>query len=214
VTKAAPVIPGGTPVEYAESSCDKEDRQKTKDNIDALVKELEAIVKDQPKEEKPAVAKKPKEKAPVPIKDSHAIPVSIKEFNLKMGALSHRRDMERLRQRIIDALMDQKNLNVVERDLEFQEEILREQRLSGSVLADELFRVELGKIQGASFLCFGGVSQGDTSEKLILRMEVVDTATTLIDTFERTFQSDESLGIVANDVAAKIREKIAAKRKL
>ncbi|HHT9130660.1 MAG TPA: caspase family protein, partial [Candidatus Brocadiaceae bacterium] len=177
VTKAEPVTPGGTPAEYTESSCDKEGRQKTKDNIDALVKELEAMVKDQPKEEKPAVAKKPKEKVPVPIEVSHAIPVSIKEFSLKMGALSNRRDMERLRQRITDALLDQKNLNVVERDLEFQEEILREQRLSGSVLADELFRVELGKIQGAAFLCFGGVSQGDTPEKLILRMEVVDTAT-------------------------------------
>ena len=60
--------------------------------------------------------------------------------------------MERFRQRIIDALLSQKGLSVVERDLEFQEEILREQRLSGSVLADEMFRVELGKIQG------GGVS--------------------------------------------------------
>jgi hypothetical protein len=114
----------------------------------------------------------------------------------------------------MDALLSQKGLSVVERDMEFQEEILREQRLSGSVLADEVFRIELGKIQGASFLCFGGVSPGDASDQLVLRMEIVDTATTLIDTLEYAFKSDENMKIVATDVAVKIREKIVAKRKL
>jgi len=104
-------------------------------------------------------------------------------------------------------------LSVVERDLEFQEEILREQRLGGSILADQMFRIGLGKIQGASFLCFGGVSPGDTQDQFVLRMEIVDTATTLIDTLEYAFKSDD-LKTVARDIAAKIREKIAAKRKL
>ena len=122
--------------------------------------------------------------------------------------------MERFRQRIIDALLSQKGLSVVERDLEFQEEILREQRLGGSILADQMFRIGLGKVQGASFLCFGGVSPGDTQDQFVLRMEIVDTATTLIDTLEYAFKSDENLKTVARDIAAKIREKIAAKRKL
>ncbi|MCF6156253.1 MAG: PEGA domain-containing protein [Candidatus Brocadia sp.] len=193
---------------------DIEDIQKTKDNIDTLIKELEILAKGQIREEKPRVAKKTKKLKSELMEIPITIPVSLKEFNVKMGALSKRHDMERLRQRVIDALLEQKSLSVVERDLEFQEEILREQRLSGSVLADALFRIELGKIQGAAFLCFGGVSQGNTSDEFILRMEVVDTATTLIDTFERAFQGEENLRIVANDVAAKIREKIAGKRKL
>ena len=45
-------------------------------------------------------------------------------------------------------------------------------------------------------------------------MEIVDTATTLVDTLEYAFKSDENLKTVASDIAAKIREKIAAKRKL
>lgn len=193
---------------------DIEDMQKTKDNINALIKELEVLAKEQIKEEKPKVAKNAKEQKPELMGIPLTIPVSIKEFNVKMGILSKRRDMERLRQKVIDALLEQESLSVVERDLEFQEEILREQRLSGSVLADALFRIELGKIQGAAFLCFGGVSQGNTSDEFILRMEVVDTATTLTNTFEHAFQGEENLRIVANDVAVKIREKIAAKRKL
>lgn len=188
---------------------DIEDIQKTKDNIDTLIKELEVLAKEQIKEEKHRVAKKNKKLKSELMEIPLTIPVSVKEFNVKMGVLSKRRDMERLRQKVIDALLEQKSLSVVERDLEFQEEILREQRLSGSVLADALFRIELGKIQGAAFLCFGGVSQGNTSDQFILRMEVVNTATTLIDTFERAFRSEENLRIVANDVAAKIREKIA-----
>jgi len=213
-TKTEPTTSHGTQLEYAESARDKEDKQKTRDNIDALIKELEAVVKEQTKEEKPKAAKKPKEKKPEIVEAPQAVPISFKEFTLKMGILSNRRDMERFRQRIIDALLSQKGLSVVERDLEFQEEILREQRLSGSILADEMFRIGLGKIQGAAFLCFGGVSPGDTPDQFVLRMEVVDTATTLVDTLEYVFKSDENLKTVASDIAAKIREKIAAKRKL
>ena len=171
-------------------------------------------MKEQTKEEKPKAAKTPKEKKPELVEIQKMVPISLKEFTLKMGVLSNRRDMERFRQRIIDALLSQKGLSVVERDLEFQEEILREQRLSGSVLADEMFRVELGKIQGAAFLCFGGVTAGDTPNQFVLRMEIVDTATTLVDTLEYAFKGVENLKTVAIDIAAKIREKIAAKRKL
>ncbi|HHT9137693.1 MAG TPA: PEGA domain-containing protein [Candidatus Wunengus sp. YC60] len=212
--KTEPFTFSGTQLEYAESAREREDKQKTKENIDALIKELEAVVKEQTKEEKPKIDKKTKEKKPELIEVPHVVPISLKEFSLKMGLLSNRRDMERLRQRIIDALLSQKGLSVVERDLEFQEEILREQRLSGSILADELFRIGLGKIQGAAFLCFGGISPGDTPDQFVLRMEIVDTATTLVDTLEYTFKTDENLKTVASDVAAKIREKIAAKRKL
>src|SRR3989339_1751794 len=213
-TKTEPITSNGTQLEYAESARDKEDKQKTRDNIDALIKELEAVVKEQTKEEKPKAAKKTKEKKSELVEVPHAVPISLKEFTLKMGLLSNRRDMERFRQRIIDALLSQKGLSVVERDLEFQEEILREQRLSGSILADEMFRISLGKIQGAAFLCFGGVTAGDAPDQFVLRMEIVDTATTLVDTLEYAFKSDDNLKAVASDVAAKIREKIAAKRKL
>jgi len=213
-TKTEPITSNGTQLEYAESARDKEDKQKTRDNIDALIKELEAVVKEQTKEEKPKAAKKPKEKKPELVEVPQAVPISLKEFTLKMGLLSNRRDMERFRQRIIDALLSQKGLSVVERDLEFQEEILREQRLGGSILADQMFRIGLGKIQGAAFLCFGGVSPGDTQDQFVLRMEIVDTATTLVDTLEYVFKSDENLKTVASDIAVKIREKIAAKRKL
>ena len=214
VSKTEPITSSGTQLEYAELPHSKEDKQKAKDNVDALVKELEKMMKEQTKEEKPKAAKKREEKKAEPVEVPQVVPVSIKEFTVKMGCLSNRRDMERLRQRIIDALLSQKGLSVVERDIEFQEELLREQRLSGSILADEVFRIELGKIQGASFLCFGGVSPGDASDQLVLRMEIVDTATTLIDTLEYAFKSDENMKTVANDVAVKIREKIVAKRKL
>jgi len=213
-TMAEPIVPGGTPPEHAEPVRDKADIQKTKENIDALIKELEAMAKEQVKEEKPKVAKKPKEKKPEPIKVPHTVPISIKEFNVKMGVLSNRRTMEMFRHGIIDALLSQNGLSVVERDLELQEDILREQRLSGSILADEMFRIELGKIQGANFLCFGEVYPGDTSDKLVLRMEIVDTATTLIDTLEYAFKTDESPRTVASNIAVKIREKITTKRKL
>ena len=214
MTKAESITSGGTPPEHAEPVRDKADIQKTKENIDALIKELEAMAKEQVKEEKPKVAKKAKEKKPEPIEVPHAVPISIKEFNVKMGVLSNRRTVEMLRHGIIDALLSQNGLSVVERDLELQEEILREQRLSGSILADEMFRIELGKIQGANSLCFGEVYPGDTSDKLVLRMEIVDTATTLIDTLEYAFKTEENLRTVASAVAVKIREKITTKRKL
>ena len=124
-TKTESLTSSGAQLEYAESARDKEDKQKTRDNIDALIKELEEVVKEQTREEKPKVAKKPKEKKPELVEVPQAVPISLKEFTLKMGILSNRRDMERFRQRIIDALLSQKGLSVVERDLEFQEEILR-----------------------------------------------------------------------------------------
>ncbi len=214
VTKPKEITSKGTQLEYIDPANAPEDKQKTKDNIDALIKDLETMAKEQSKEGKPAIAQKPKEMKPDTTEASRAIPVSIKEFTARMGILSNKREMERLRHFIIDALLGQNGFNVVERDLEFQEELLREQRLGGSILADELYRIELGKIQGAAFLCFGGVSQGDTSGSFILRMEIVNTATTLIDTLEHTFKSEDNLKSVASDVATKIREKITAKRKL
>lgn len=198
----------------ADTVAAKEDKQKTKDNVDALIKELESMAKGQDEGGKAKTAKKVKKGKPEQGGKTAIIPISIKAFTVKMGLLSNRREMERLRQRIIDALLTQKGLSIVERDLAFQEEILREQRLSGSVLADELYRVELGKIQGASFLCFGGVSPGDTPEELVLRMEIVDTATTLIDTIEHAFAAGDNVKNVAGDIAVKIRDRIAVKRKL
>ena len=56
--------------------------------------------------------------------------------------------------------------------------------------------------------------RGDTPDQFVLRMEIVDTATTLVDTLEYVFKSDENLKTVASDIAVKIREKIASKRKL
>src|SRR3989304_5776190 len=50
-TKTEPTTSHGTQLEYAESARDKEDKQKTRDNIDALIKELEAVVKEKTKEE-------------------------------------------------------------------------------------------------------------------------------------------------------------------
>ena len=217
VAKAEPSVAasGGYQAHTETSVAGKEDVQQTKDNIDALIKELENMAKEQTKQEEPKVAKKTKEKKAVPVLEApQVIPVSIKEFNVKMGVLSSGRDMERLRQRIIDSMLSQKDLSVVERDMEFQEEILREQRLSGSVLADEMFRIELGKIRGAAFLCFGGVSPGNKPDELVLRMEIVDTATTLIDTLEHAFNVNDNQKAVAGDIALKIREKIAGKRKL
>lgn len=210
-----PSSPAKSLQEYAAETTDvKEDKQKTKENIDSLIRELESMAKEQGKGEKTKTAKKVKEKKSNQPEKPLTVPLSIKEFTVKMGMLSNRRDIERLRQRIIDALLRQKGLSVVERDLEFQEEILREQRLSGSLLADELYRVELGKIHGASFLCFGGVFPGDEPDEFVLRMEIVDTATTLVDTLEHTFVNGDHFKKVAGDIAVKIRERIAAKRKL
>lgn len=213
VTMPEAITPESTQSVYAETVLQNADLQKTKENIDALIKELETMVKKQTGEEKPVLAKKPSEKNPASADALRAVPVSVKEFNLKMGALSNRHNMEMLRQRIIDALLAQSDLRVVERDLELQEEILREQRLGGSLLADEMYRIELGKIQGAQFLCFGEVYPGEGQDQRMIRIEVVDTATTLIDVFEHPFRSEENLGTVAHDIAAKMREKIVAKRK-
>ena len=140
-TKTEPITSNGTQLEYAESARDKEDKQKTRENIDALIKELEAVVKEQTKKEKPKVAKTPKEKKPEIVEVPQAVPISLKEFTLKMGLLSNRRDMERFRQRIIDALLSQKGLSVVGRDLEFQEEILRNKGLA--VLSSPMRCLEL-----------------------------------------------------------------------
>ncbi len=211
--KGKPITSEGSRLEHAESSQSKEDTQKTKDNIDTLIKELESIAKEQAKGTESKMPEKAVEKRPLPTGVSHDIPISVKEFNMKMGVLSTRHDMERLRQKIIDALLDQKGLRVVERDLELQEAVLREQRLSGSILADDLFRIELGKIQGAAYICFGGVSPGSEPGQLVLRMEIVNTATTLIDTLEYAFKSDDDLRTVANNVAVKMRGKIIARQK-
>ncbi|MDN3514811.1 MAG: caspase family protein [Candidatus Brocadia sp.] len=214
VAETEPVTPGGSRPEHDAAAHDRKDDQRTKDSIDTLIKELESMAREQSKEEKPAVDKKTRERKTEPSGITRTVPISLKEFNVKMGVLSHKQDVESLRQQIIDAMLNQKGLSVVERDLEFQEEILREQRLGGSILAEEIYRIELGKILGAAFLCFGGVSSGETPDQLILRMEIVDTATTLIDTLEHPFNRNDNLKTVASAVAGKIRERIAAKRKL
>ncbi|MBV6519856.1 MAG: hypothetical protein DCC43_05740 [Candidatus Brocadia sp.] len=208
VTKTEAPLPGSALAVPAEMMHKKTDVQKTKENIDALIKELEIMARQQAGEEKPMAAKKPGEKRPESIAAPHAVPISLKEFCVKMGALPSRHTTVMLRHRIIDALLAQNGLLVVERDLEMQEAILREQRLGGSVLADEMYRIGLGKIQSAQFLLFGEVSQGEKPDQIMVRIEIVDTATTLINTLERTFQREENLGAVAHDIAAKIRAKI------
>lgn len=213
ITPQKPLASSGTHIEYAESARSNNDPQKTKDNIDHLIKELEVMVQSQPKE-KSEITKKTEGEKPETIEILPTVPISIKEFSTRMEVLPEKRDMERLRQRIIDSLLNQKGLSVVERDLEFQEDILREQRLGGSILADGLYRIALGKIQAADFLCFGGVSAGESTDQLVLRMEIVDTATTLVDALEYTFATTDNLMDVANTVALKIRDKIAKKRKL
>lgn len=213
VAPAEAMTPGSTPPAQTETVHKQTDLQKTKENIDTLIKELEIMAEKQTRGEKRLPAKKPGEKRPEIADAPHAVPISLKEFNVKMGALSNRHTTELLRQRIIDSLLSHNGLRVVERDLELQEAILREQRLGGSILADEMYRIELGKIQGAQFLCFGVVYPGEAPDERLVRIELVDTATTLIDTLECAFRSEENLGDVARDIAAKMRAKIVAKRK-
>ena len=45
-------------------------------------------------------------------------------------------------------------------------------------------------------------------------MEIIDTATTLVDTLEYTFSVNDNQKAVAGDIAVKIREKIVGKQKL
>lgn len=214
VAQAKAMPPGSAPIPQAETVHKQADLQKTKENIDTLIKELEIMTEKQTRGEKPMPAKKPGEKRHETADVPHSVPISLKEFNVKMGALSNRHTTELLRQRIIDALLSQNGVCVVERDLELQETILREQRLGGSILADEMYRIELGKIQGAQFLCFGEVYPGKTPDQHIVRIELVDTATTLIDTLECAFRSEENPVAVARDIAAKMKAKIVVKKKM
>ncbi|MGR3177777.1 MAG: caspase family protein, partial [Candidatus Anammoxibacter sp.] len=193
----------------------KVDEAALKSGIDKMIKELEEMrLKQMAAEgivEKPKVVKEdPIEKIVLP----KGIPISIKRFTTNMKASSEQRDMDILRMRVIDELIKESGISIVERDLQYQEAILREQRLGGSILADKMFRIELGKIMGADFICFSRVFPAYDTDDLILRLEIVETATTLIDTIEYSLKSKGSSLANAKSIASMIRGKIAKKRKL
>jgi len=185
-------------------------------SIDSLVKELEEMRMKQLAAEGGGVVKSKvaEVKKPEIIAQPVGVPISIKRFTANMQAQSSQRGMDILRMRVIDELIKESKVSIVERDLEYQEEILREQRLGGSILADKMYRIEIGRILGADFICFSKVYPAYDSDDLILRMEIVDTATTLIDTVECSFKADDITLANAKNIAAKIRGKIAEKRKL
>ncbi len=198
-------------LQYIEPEIDKAG---LRDSISSLVKELEEMKMKQVASE--GVAARPGreiEKRPERLIQPVGVPISIKRFAVNMKALSSQRDMDVLRMRVIDELIKEEKISIVERDLEYQEEILREQRLGGSILADRLYRVEIGRILGAEFICFSRVLPAYDSDKFILRMEIVDTATTRIDTIEFTFKPEDVSVANAKNIASLIREKIAGKRK-
>ncbi|MGR3320195.1 MAG: caspase family protein [Candidatus Anammoxibacter sp.] len=191
------------------------DEAALKSGIDKMIKELEEMrlkqIAAQGVVEKP---KAEKEKRIEKIEQPKGIPVSIKRFVTNMKAGSEQRDMDVLRMRVIDELIKESGISIVERDLQYQETILREQRLGGSILADKMFRIELGRIMGADFICFSRVFTAYDTDDLILRLEIVETATTLVETIELNFKSKDISLANAKNIASKIKEKIAKKRKL
>lgn len=198
----------------------KIDEAALKSGIDTLIKELEEMrLKQMAAEgiaEKPKVEiEKPSDGKPIEkIEQPKGVPISIKRFTANMRALSDQIDMDILRMRVIDELIKESGISIVERDIQYQEDILREQRLGGSVLADKMFRIELGKILGADFICFSRVFPSYDTDDLILRLEIIETATTLVDTVEYSFKSNDISMANAKIIASKIKEKIAEKRKL
>lgn len=193
----------------------KIDEKLLKDNINSLIKELEEMKMKQMAAQ--GYVEKPKAetvKKPEAIDLSVGVPVSLKRFTVNTKALSRQRDMDILRLRVIDALTKTNDISVVERDLQYQEEILREQRMGGSILADKMYRIEIGRILGADFICFSSIFSAYDSDDLILRMEIVETATTLIDTIEYNLKSGDISPSAAQDIAMKIKENLAKKRKM
>lgn len=193
------------------------DEAALKSGIDSLIKELEEMRLKQLAAEGGGAVEKPKvveDKRVEEIVQVTGVPISIKRFTANMKASSDQRNMDMLRLRVIDELVKVSGISIVERDLQYQEEILREQRLGGSILSDKMFRIELGKILGADFICFSRVFPDYDGNNLILRIEVVETATTLVDTVECSFDADDVSLANARSIAAKIKEKIARKRKL
>ena len=191
------------------------DEAALKGGIDSLIKELEEMRLKQLAAE--GVTEKPKvekEKRVEKIEQLKGVPISIKRFVTNTKVISEQRNMDILRMRVVDELIKEMGISVVERDLQYQEAILREQRLGGSILADRMFRVELGRIMGADFICFSRVFPAYDTDDLILRLEIVETATTLVETIECSFKSNDISSANAKVIASKIRGKIAQKRKL
>lgn len=193
----------------------KVDEAELKSGIDKLIKELEEMrMKQMAAEGHIEEPKARPETKPETIAQPVGIPISIKRFTVNMKALSEQRAMDILQTRVIDELVKDVGISVVERDLQYQEEILREQRLGGSILADRMFRIELGKILGADFICFSRAFPAYDTDDIILRMEIVETATTLVDTIEHSFKSGDISSATAKEIAMKIKDRIAKKRKL
>ncbi len=216
VVKYQPQKSGVKAAEQKTYVAPKIDESKLKDSIDGLIKELEEMRLKQMAAQGGAAQKPPValEKKPVRIAQPTGVPISIKRFTANMHTLSSQKNLDILRMRVVDELIKESKISIVERDLQHQEDILREQRMGGSILADELYRVEIGRILGADFICFSRVFQSYDSDDIILSMEIVETATTLVDTIECSFKSDDSSLANAKSIAAKIRERISSKRKL
>ncbi len=184
------------------------------DSIDKIIKELEHIRGSQINAfgiKGPEIENALDEKS-INFKQAATIPVSIKQFNTNMKTISSQNEMEVMRMRVISELGKFPGISVVERELANLKAVLREQRLSGSILADKEYRIELGKIMGADFICFSSIINDYNSNDLVLRMEVVETATTLIDAFEYRFQDDNMSLINAKNIALKLKEIILKKR--
>lgn len=189
------------------------DDSKLKDNIDRLLKELEEMrlkqMEDETDLERTKIKKTPVRK----LFKENTIPVSIKRFTANMNTLFSQSDMDILRARVIDELSKNSDISIVERDLEYQEELLREQRIGGSILADEMYRIELGNILAANFICFSSVLTDYDTNNLILRMEIVESTTTLVKPIEHRFGPG---GISLNDpklIASKISKIVSGKVK-
>ncbi|MGR3220308.1 MAG: caspase family protein [Candidatus Anammoxibacter sp.] len=191
------------------------DEAALKSGIDKMIKELEEMRLKQMAAQ--GIVEKPKTLKVEPVEkivQAKGVPISIKRFVTNMKAISGQRDMDILRMRVIDELIKGSGISIVERDLQYQEEILREQRMGGSILADKMYRIELGRIMGADFICFSRVFPAYDTDELIIRLEIVETATTLIDTIEYRLKAKDVSLANAKSIASMIRGKIAKKRKL
>ena len=190
-----------------------------KSNIDKLVKELEEIKLKQMAikghsentEIKPGI--KIENDTINKIEQPNTIPISIKQFTTNMKALYSKRIVDKLRMGVIDELIKSDNISIVERDLQYQEEILREQRLGGSIIADQMYRIEIGKILGANYICFSHVYTDYDSNDLVLRMEVVESATTLVDFIDHRFNPNDLSLSDSKTIATKIIEIIKRKKR-
>ena len=190
------------------------DEKELEDSIDKIMKELEQIRgaqigMDGMKGEQPGNSL---DEDTANHKQTDTVPVSIRQFNTNMKAIASQSDMEIVRMRVIGELGRVPGVSVVERELGNLKAILREQRLGGSILADKMYRVELGKIIGADFICFSSVTNDYNSNDLVLRMEVVETATTRIDAFEYRFKDNDMSIVNARNIALKLKNIVLKKR--